>query len=43
MWVSWGYDVYDAVIKYDPDFIVNKPDEVLDLISSIFPSQGTVP
>ncbi|MCX7774191.1 MAG: HAD-IA family hydrolase [Clostridia bacterium] len=30
-WVSWGYDLLESVMKEQPDFIVHKPFDLLDL------------
>ena len=32
--VTWGYNTKDALIKENPDFLVNSPDELRDIIIS---------
>ncbi|UFU01083.1 HAD hydrolase-like protein [Radiobacillus kanasensis] len=31
-WVSWGYDSMEVVKREKPDFIVNKPEDILQII-----------
>lgn len=33
-WVSWGYDAAKAIENYPPDYIIDTPAELLDLIQS---------
>ncbi|GMA98815.1 HAD-IA family hydrolase [Pelosinus sp. IPA-1] len=35
IWVSWGFDHIDNAKKEDPNYIVNKPDEILSICQSI--------
>ena len=30
--VTWGYDSYDLLVNGEPDYIVAKPDEILDIV-----------
>jgi len=32
--VTWGYNTKDALIKENPDFLANTPDELRDIIIS---------
>jgi phosphoglycolate phosphatase-like HAD superfamily hydrolase len=32
--VAWGYNTKDALIKENPDFLVNSPDELINIIVS---------
>jgi phosphoglycolate phosphatase len=32
IWVSWGYDLFNNVRKEQPDYIINKPQEILSYI-----------
>jgi phosphoglycolate phosphatase len=34
VWVSWGYDSIEAVRGAKPDFIINKPEEILEVVKS---------
>lgn len=34
IWVSWGYDSIEALREVKPDFIVNRPEEILTVIAS---------
>lgn len=34
VWVSWGYDTIDNVKKLNPDYMVNRPDEILHCIQA---------
>lgn len=34
IWVSWGYDSVEAVRAAGPDFIVNKPEEILSIVQA---------
>jgi len=33
LWVNWGYDTLDAVIEHQPDYIINKPEEILKIFN----------
>jgi phosphoglycolate phosphatase len=33
IWVGWGYDVVDMVRQASPDYIVNTPDEILNIVT----------
>lgn len=33
IWVSWGYDSIEAVRRAKPDFIINKPEEILKVLA----------
>lgn len=32
IWVSWGFDVLETLEDETPDYIVNKPDEILNIL-----------
>ncbi len=40
VWVSWGYDAAEAVTQTPPDYIVNTPVELHELIKQLFSAQG---
>jgi len=29
---SWGFNTYDLLKKFEPDYLINKPEEILDII-----------
>ncbi|MGE4282667.1 MAG: HAD-IA family hydrolase [Clostridia bacterium] len=32
IWVGWGYDIIEMVKKEDPNYMVNKPEEILNIV-----------
>jgi phosphoglycolate phosphatase len=36
IWVSWGYDSLEAVRAAEPDYIVNKPQEMLSVVQAAY-------
>lgn len=40
VWVSWGYDAAEAVTQTPPDYIINTPVELQELIQQLVNAQG---
>ncbi|MBC8014963.1 MAG: hypothetical protein H7X79_04380, partial [Sporomusaceae bacterium] len=34
--VTWGYDSLDYLLENKPDFIANKPEEILNIVNNHF-------
>jgi phosphoglycolate phosphatase len=39
--VTWGYDSFYLLNKNNPDYIINKPDEIVKIVSSIFKNKSS--
>ena len=35
IWVSWGFDLLEVARKHEPDYIVNQPSEILEIVKQI--------
>ncbi|MCE6992040.1 HAD-IA family hydrolase [Dyadobacter sp. CY323] len=39
-WVEWGYDIRQAVIDADPDYLLSKPADILSILNAEINSQS---